>query len=288
MNPSDYPAPATNSEVDLLQVLVALWKYKFFILSVAVLGALIGVIVALTSEPIFRAEVVVTEAGESGVGNSSSLVNQLSGLASLAGVRIGSGNNTEKQAHATLESRYLAEKFVEQHALREKLASDAKRTPSLWQAVNTFKSDVLSIRDDPRKSRTTVGIEWSDPKTAADWANEYVGLANELVRKRALDEATRNINFLNSQITKTNVVELQRTMYSLIESEMKSLMLASARSDYAFVVVDPAVAPELRVRPHRTVIASLGLLGGLILGGLLALLHSTSRSWMQDRRRLAT
>ena len=55
-----------------------------------------------------------------------------------------------------------------------------------------------------------------------------------------MTDSSRNIQYLKDQIAKTDVVQLQGVMYSLVEAEMKTLMLANARSEYAFTVVDPA------------------------------------------------
>jgi len=71
-----------------------------------------------------------------------------------------------------------------------------------------------------------VSIDNGDAVTAARWANGYVALANELVRSRALDDAKRNVAYLNEQIARTNEVELRRIMYNLVEDQTKTLMLA--------------------------------------------------------------
>ena len=112
----------------------------------------------------------------------------------------------------------------------------------------------------------------TDPVTAARWANGLVGLANELLRTRALEEAQRNIAYLNAQADRTNEVELRRAIFNLIESETKTLMLANGRTEYAFRVVDPAVPPEIRSGPHRTLLLVTGLLVGLLLGGVAVLI----------------
>jgi uncharacterized protein involved in exopolysaccharide biosynthesis len=63
---------------------------------------------------------------------------------------------------------------------------------------------------------------------------------------------------------------LRRVIYNLIENETKTLMLANAREEYAFAVVDPAVPPELRISPRRRVMVLVGLMLGLVLGTLAA------------------
>ena len=114
----------------------------------------------------------------------------------------------------------------------------------MWLAVKDFKEGVLTIREDKRTGLLTIDVDWEDPAVAAKWANGFVALANERLRTRAIDEATRNIAFLNAQIPQTSVVEVQRAIYNLIESETKTLMLANVRMEFAFTVIDPAVPPE--------------------------------------------
>ena len=101
-----------------------------------------------------------------------------------------------------------------------------------------------------------------------------MALTNELIRTRALDDATRNIAYLNSHIAQTTVLEVQRVMYKLIENETKTQMLASGRLEYAFTSVDPAVPPELRISPQRTLIVLGGVVLGLVIGCVVAFLHN--------------
>jgi uncharacterized protein involved in exopolysaccharide biosynthesis len=66
-------------------------------------------------------------------------------------------------------------------------------------------------------------------------------------------------------------------MYNLIENQTKSLMLANARDEYAFVVVDPAVPPEKRVRPQRALIVAVGLLLGFALSLVVVFVRESLR-----------
>jgi uncharacterized protein involved in exopolysaccharide biosynthesis len=165
-----------------------------------------------------------------------------------------------------LQSRRLAEQFIERNKLLPELSTYGSKPLSLWRGVNKFKQKVVSIREDKRTGLTTVAVSWHDPATAAKWANDLVALANELIRARALADSTRNIDYLNEQIARTKMVELQSVMYNLIESETKTLMLANARAEYAFTLVDPAVAPEIRDSPKRTLIVFFGAAVGFALG----------------------
>jgi uncharacterized protein involved in exopolysaccharide biosynthesis len=262
-----YPA----EEFDLAALFDLLRRYRRLVAYCALGGALVFGIMVFTAKPVFRAEVVVTEAHQSGMSGMSGLAAQLGGLASLAGVNLPQGALGGKQEYgAVLESHHMAEEFIRRNGLLPLLQHVASPDSSLWLAVDDFKKGVLTIRKDLRKGTTTVTVDWTDPAIAARWANDYVALANELIRKRAMEDSTRNIAYLNEQLAKTNDVELRKGIYNLIENETKTLMLANGRSEFAFEVVDPAVTPERKIGPHRLVMTVVGLTLGLALGAVLA------------------
>jgi uncharacterized protein involved in exopolysaccharide biosynthesis len=59
-------------------------------------------------------------------------------------------------------------------------------------------------------------------------------------------------------------VEVQQAIYRLIETQTKKKMVASTQEEYAFTTIDPAVTPERRHRPRRTILVFTGLLLGLV------------------------
>jgi uncharacterized protein involved in exopolysaccharide biosynthesis len=270
-----------TDQVDVVALLQVMWRYKYFIAGVAASCGLAAVALALSATHIYRAEIVITEAGEEGMGGLAALANQFGGLASMAGVRLEKGG-AGVEAQAVLRSRRLVEEFITRNDLMKELRPIAGDPPTVWFAVREFREQVLSIVDDDDRGTTTIAIEWTDPKLTAQWANAFVALANHLIRTRALDESSRNIKYLNDQISKTHVVEIQRVMYNLIENETKTHMLANGREEYAFRVVDPAVVPERRIWPRRTLMVLTGGVLGVILGMALALAHNV---WSRLRAR---
>jgi uncharacterized protein involved in exopolysaccharide biosynthesis len=249
--------------------LAALWRLgwgsKYFILLCAVFCGLLAVAYALMATQIYRAEAVVAEVRDRNMSGAASLANQLGGLAALAGINV-PGSEQGREAQAVLQSRHLVEEFIQREGLLPVLNEKSSKPLTLWRAVKQFQEGILKIREDKRTGLTTVAIEWRNGATAANWVNKFVACANELMRTRALNDSSRNIDYLNKQIAKTNVVEIQRVMYNLIETETKTLMLANARTEYAFTIVDPAVTPEIRVRPQRTFIVLTATVMGALIG----------------------
>jgi uncharacterized protein involved in exopolysaccharide biosynthesis len=277
MIPAEH-VPASDDGIDLIGLWNVVWGRRYLITVSTIFFGLAAVVLALTSDHIYRSEVVITQVSDSGVGALGGLSDQLGGLAALAGVSLGTSSGPRQDAPAVLRSRHLVEEFIRRFDLIPILLPDSDQ-PTLWFAVLQFTSEVLDIREDRRNGTMTVAIEWRDPVVAAQWANDFVALANEMIRGRAMNDASRNLEFLNKQLEQTGVVELHRVIYNLIESETQTLMLANARQEYAFSVVDPAVPPELRVRPRRRVMVMVGAVLGLVLGTLAAFALNGLAQW---------
>jgi LPS O-antigen subunit length determinant protein (WzzB/FepE family) len=88
------------------------------------------------------------------------------------------------------------------------------------------------------------------------------------MQARQIAKVTNNINYLQAQIQKTTIAEMQEVFYTIIEEQIKSKMLAEASPDYAFLAVSPSMVPEQKSQPKRALICILGTL----LGGMLSVL----------------
>ena len=272
-----------HDKIDIIAISRVLWKYKYLIvLTTAFFGA-VALFLAFTAIPVYRAEAAITEVTDGNIGNAASLANQIGGLASLVGMNLSGSGGAGRESQALLKSRRLAEEFVVRHELIPLLFKNSTEPPTLWMAVRKFKEGVLTIRDDKRTGLTIVSVNWTDPTVAARWANEYVALANEELRERAISDSMASIAYLNRQVALTNVVEVQRVMYNLVESQTKTLMLANARAEYGFSVVDPAVPPEVRISPRRRLMVILGLALGGLIGLAFSFVHNL---WQQYRSEL--
>jgi len=275
---SDHNSSDQDSELDFSALVRLVWHNKALICAVSLAGGLAAAAVAFTTPPVFRAEAVIVAVHEKDL-SAGGFANQLGALTSLVGVSLGQPGNGQA-SDAMLESRRLVEEFIKRNDLMPLLSKNAKKPPTLWLAVKEFKEGTLTVRKDTRRGTTTVAVEWTDPAIAALWANGLIRLANELIRARAIDDATRNIAYLNRQLEQTNAVELRQALFDIIKNETKTLMLANGRDDYAFEIVDPAVAPERKVRPHRAIIT----LGGFVLGGVLGTLIAFGLDLRRRRR----
>jgi hypothetical protein len=91
------------------------------------------------------------------------------------------------------------------------------------------------------------------------------------VRERAISEAESSLKYLYAESAKTNVQSLNDAIYRVVESQIKSIMLAKIRDDYAFKVIDPAVVPDAsrHVWPRGAVVMFIALVIATLLSLLL-------------------
>jgi uncharacterized protein involved in exopolysaccharide biosynthesis len=264
--------------IELRELLVALWKRKYVIAAVTIICCAL----AVASSYMFKRKyetalvfaTVTDDAGDRG-GGLGALASQFGGLALLGGLSL-SGNERKAEYLAILQSQALIERFITQNNLIPVLYADGwdeaknawkdadpENQPTIWKATQYFKSKVMRLKTDSKTGISTLSISWSDAEVGARWANGLVKIANEHVRARTIAEAERNVAYLNGQLTKTSVVAVQNSISTLLENQIKRIMLAQGTDQYAFRVIDPALPPERASFPKRIVWGILGALIGL-------------------------
>lgn len=287
MEPNCQPVDAEDDEIDLLDLWDILAEKWLWIVTGTGLSAVVAVVVALQMTPIFRSEVVLVPADASaGKGGVSALAAQFGGLAELTGANLGASGSSE--AMAMLKSNVLKEEFIKDNNLMPILfddrwdasnkkwkEDDPKKAPTLNRAIELLTKSVVSINEDKKTGVITLAVEWKDRTLAAAWANDLVRRGNRAMRDRAIEDAQRSIDFLNQELKKTSVVEIQQAIYRLLEGNYKTVSVASAREQYAFRVVDPAVPADenKRVRPKRALIVIVAALAGGFLSILAVFVH---------------
>jgi uncharacterized protein involved in exopolysaccharide biosynthesis len=103
------------------------------------------------------------------------------------------------------------------------------------------------------------------------------------MRERAAHEAKEMLGYLATEVAKSSALEVKQALYRLAEGQMKTLSMANVRREFAYRVIDPAMAPDDRayVSPSRVAFAAVGLLVGLLAGVGVAAIRD-------GRRRTAT
>jgi uncharacterized protein involved in exopolysaccharide biosynthesis len=259
-----------SGDFSLAELLRLLWRRRWLVLASSVLFGASGVVYALLATPWYEATVVVANVGKK---NVNPVLSQLGGLASLAGINLGSGDAGE--ALAVLQSRDLASRFIAENDLVRVFAIPQEGVePDVRDAVIQFEKSVRRVREDKKLGVVMLNIRWKDPELAAGWANALIQKANLDMRDRAEGEASRNLAYLTKELSAATIPSMQQAISRLIESEMQKAMLAKGSSEYAFRVIDPAQAPKYRYWPRRSlIVVAMGIIGFLLASGAVVAYH---------------
>lgn len=278
--------------VDVARRVLAWWPV---LLSGTFMGMALAAAYSLWLPNTYRAETVLVpaEAEQASPGISGTL----GGAAALLGVNLGSSSDTSvRHALAALTSREFLGRFIEKHDLKPSLFAGtwdaATGTAGLnteifdastgeWRREGGEPSDLEAYREfrrllvvsgpDRESGLIVVAITWIDPVQARDWTNLLVSDLNAELRMDDVSEATQAIAYLRGQLESTSLVEMQRVFYQLIESQTRITMLADVREEYMFRVIDPAVAPDLKTGPRRSLISISGGVAGFAAALVLLL-----------------
>jgi uncharacterized protein involved in exopolysaccharide biosynthesis len=274
--------PRDEDDIDLGEFAMRLWHGRWWLLAAILLGSALAVYDVATTIPIYRSETLVTVRSESA---GSLMRGQLGGLASLAGINLGGTSDRRNEYIAYLKSRELARAFIESKQLMPVLFESAwdaaakrfrpdrkGRVPTLRDGIGYIQG-IRKVSEEVKTGLITVSFEWQDPQVAAAWANEYIALANDRLRREAITEAQLSIKYLDDELSRARVESVRQSLYRLMEGRINEVMLASVQADYAFRTIDRAQAPDPRypIRPKRLLEILIGIMAGTIVGAAFVL-----------------
>ena len=298
-----------DDEIDLRELFGVLWAGSRKIIAITAVFAFVSVIYALSVPNQYKAITLLAPA-QSDSSDLTEALGQMGGLASLAGVSVGSESSEAKTAQEIMQSWSFIEGFiaenniaVEVYAAQEwsrgsnelQINDDLYDTetktwlvennntgeagpPSSWKLFKSF-SGRIEVSEDKISGLVSVSIEYYSPQIAKQCLDMYVAAINAHMQQRQMERVTNNINYLQAQIEKTSIAEMREVFYNIIEEQTKNKMLAEASPDYVFVTVSPSMVPEEKSQPQRALICILGtLLGGMLSVLLVLVMHYARKS----------
>lgn len=291
-----------DDEIDLLKLINIFWKKKFLIIFITVIGGFSSIYYSLSLPNIYTSSALLTATSNNE--SSQGMLSRYSGMASLAGISLPSSGTKNKtvEAIARINSLEFFEKFFLPNILIQdllaveswepqpnkviydpeifdsssnkwvrKVSFPLTTIPSSQEAYKTYKK-IMSISQDNKTSFITLSIKHKSPYIAQTWVETIISEINKSMRDDDKNKATRSIDFLNKQISKVNYDEVKKSISSLQQDQMKSLMLIEANEDYIFSALNSAIVPELKSEPKRSRIVIFWTFISFILSLLLVVI----------------
>ncbi|MBI5787882.1 MAG: lipopolysaccharide biosynthesis protein [Candidatus Schekmanbacteria bacterium] len=182
---------SADEEIDLLDYLSVLVKYRWMIFKVSGIATIIAVIVSLLLPHIYSATAtIMPPRQEEGM---SAMLAKMGGLAAMAGGMLGVSTPVGIYTDM-LKSRSMTDTIITRYGLMKaydvELMKEAREELEENVAVETSKADVISVT-----------VEDKDPQRAADMANAYIEELDKLNRTLNISDAARQRIFLEQRLT---------------------------------------------------------------------------------------
>jgi LPS O-antigen subunit length determinant protein (WzzB/FepE family) len=291
----------SSDEIELSELLSAIWNRKIFICLVTSFFSIVSILYALSLPNIYTSHALLKSAENSS--SSSGLLSQYSGMASLAGISLGSSGSSDKSLEAIERIRsytFFSKFFLPEISYQDLVAvKDWERstntlvydeevfdsnstkwlgTVSPQDAYKTY-NDMISIYQDKKTFFVSISIKHYSPNIAKEWVDLIVNKINSSMRDEEKVTTLKSIEFLNEQIQKVNFLEVRQSIASLQENQMKSLMLIESNSDYIFKTIDSSIIPEKKSEPKRSLIVIIATILGFFISLVVVLiLHIMKKS----------
>ncbi len=295
--------PSNKDDIDFRRLFSVIWAGRWYVIGIPAAASVIAVIVSLMLPNIYRSEALLAPRKMDSGSNLAALASQYAGLARLAGVSLPGGEADDTElAIAMLRSRGFVAEFIERRGILVPLMAASRWNaetelleidkdvydtgsetwvrkaspprgvvPSQQEAYEHFAQEVMSVSVNRDTGFITVAIEHYSPDLAKLWVDWLIDDINKTIMERDVGRAEQAISYLQDQIESTSLAELRTVFFNLIQEQTKTIMLAQASPDYVFQTIDPAVVPDLKARPFRSliVLAAVFLSGLATLAGLL-------------------
>lgn len=289
-------------QLDISAIWNELWQKKLIIILVTVVFAVGSIAYALSLPNKYGSKAVLASAKSNKGSSLSSLAGQFGGLAGLAGINLGSGS-TLFIIMEQIQSKDFINHFVEKHDLLIPLFAatgydpktgeltyenqkeydfatkqwirdvklPAKPKPSSDEIYEAFK-DGFSVDMDRKTKIVTISWSFLSPKTAHQWLDWYIQDFNDYVREIDLTKTNDNMAYLQQQVDKTSIAQIQDVLYNLIEEQIKTKMLSEVQAEYALMTIDSASVPSEKKGPRRAIMVIAGTFAGGFLSCIFVLL----------------
>lgn len=302
-----------DNAFDFKEIFSALWAAKKLLFCVTAISGFVAVIIALSIPNHYKASALLAPVEYSPSRISGALGN-LGGLAALAGVNLDSGSAEESDiAMEILTSWGFLSEFIDNNEIAVEVfaalgwdkaqnqlildkriydensnvwkkgsISDGSIKPSSWDLYKKIK-EMISVYQDNSTGLVTISVEYFSPYLAKDWTDKLVAAINNHMQQRKLEMVNTNIQYLEAQVAKTDIEEIREVVYTIIEEQIKSKMLAEANPDYVFLTISPAMVPENKSRPKRFLIFIVGIYLGLFFSIMYVLFKDGDSSRFRKR-----
>lgn len=302
-------------DVNFTQLLSILWRGKGIILLAMSAALLLGILYLHLTTYQYTATITLT-AAQSSSGDGNVGLGALGGLASVAGISVGSSQ--------TMTPFQLYAESATSHQVAEVLAQDSRVMHTLffaewdeattnwqepdsalrkiinivkvvigvpvapWKAPETtrlqsYLDNQINVEQDSKKPLVTLTYSHKDPEFALYLIQAINKTTDDLLRQQTLSRTSEYIKFLTEKLQTTSVAEHRDDIAQALSDQEKLAIFAQSNSAFAAQPIDTATVSARPTSPKPLAVLVASLFLGCLLGSLVVLVRSVARPRISAR-----
>ncbi|RPF74857.1 MAG: hypothetical protein CBE49_000740 [Rickettsiales bacterium TMED289] len=290
-----------ENEIGISYAFELIAKQKKKIVIAVLISIVLAAIYAFSLPDIYRSIGVYEVVGQ---GETSSQVKKsgLSSIAGAVGVNLGGGQNNKGDVIVkTITSKTFLEHLLKfDEVLPSLVAAETFNTsstsilfdnniylasnktwnrsvPTVHEAYEIYSKQLL-VRQDQADNFIYISFDHISPNFAHYFVTLIIDEVNLILREKSLSEANAALNFLESELTNTFLIELRNSISSLIQKQLEKKMLADVNKNFALKPIELPFVEEEKFAPSRAIMLLWYLIGSIVFFCMLAFFWEANRS----------
>jgi len=274
-----------EDEINLFDLAKVLLKHKGFIALVVFIFVVATATISLVMTKVYESKAIITPV---------MLTEEQGGMMAMAaqfGIATPQSSNVSEIVNL-LKSDILMQKVMQRGKLydvlfdRDKLKEKTENEKT-WMGIRILKQGILKVSENKKDNTITVSAQYKDPVIAQKIASTTLTELTEHMTAEAKRVAEANRVYLESQINTAGDPFIRTNVYGLIARQIQTAMLAEAKENYAFKVIDPPRVPDRKIKPKRAQMVVIAFVVALFLGIFLAFVQEHFQKNREEWREIA-
>jgi len=285
-----------SDDLGFLEIYEVLLKSRNIILLFTLITALLVSYYLMSRPFVYQTEVLsIVKSDDKGQASQFSGSN-IGSLVRIAGISVNAkslGGRIQNRIFLKVNSRKYMKKYIYEGDINlkkllflDRWNENDKRwmgsgEPSGKEAFELLSSIFYFKKNELDEGVVTIGLKIIEPseKTISvmqDILNGLISNINQVEREASLAGHKNSIKFLREELESTAVVELRKVIFSLVQSEIKGIMMDRINQNLTIEVIDSASEPIVEEKSYGIVIFISTLLG-FLFSSFLVLIKSSYR-----------
>ena len=287
-----------EQDINLTELAAIFYRKKVFIFLVTSLFISVSIFYSLSLNNIYTSSALVKAVDNSD--STPNIASQFGGIASLAGISLGSPKNDKGEFFKqSVSSRVFMQHILSFENIEKNLAAsksfDIANQKVIYddQMFNTAKNewlkssrlsyleiyqdyylDGLSVYYDKETGFISISFSHISPIFAKELLDLLINQINEQTRKDDLDKSKKSLDYLYNLYQKEKSLNIRNAISQLIKSQLQTQTFAYIQEEYLIEVIDPPFLPEKKSSPQRAIICILGAFFGFMLSISMVLIRT--------------